>query len=49
MRPTLLCVPAVAVLGLAGSAQADPPPPGSPWSQATITEPDAGRVQLTSS
>ena len=40
MRPTLLCVVAVAVLGLAGSAQADPPPPGSTWSQATITEPD---------
>jgi len=44
MRPTLLSAVAVAVLGLAGSAQADPPPPGSTWSQATITEPDGTRL-----
>jgi uncharacterized protein len=46
MRPTLLSVVAVAVavLGLADSAQADPPPPGSTWSQATITEPDGTRL-----
>jgi predicted acyl esterase len=46
MRPTLLSVlaAAVAVLGLAGFAQADAPPPGSTWSQATITEPDGTRL-----
>jgi predicted acyl esterase len=44
MRPTLLSVLAVAVLGLAPGAQADPPPPGSTWSQATITEPDGTRL-----
>ena len=44
MRPTLLSVLAVAVLGLAPAAQADPPPPGSTWTQATITEPDGTRL-----
>jgi uncharacterized protein len=44
MRPTLFSVLAVAVLGLAPAAQADPPPPGSTWSQATITEPDGTRL-----
>ena len=44
MRPTLLSVLAVAVLGLASAAQADPPPPGSTWTQATITEPDGTRL-----
>src|SRR3954465_705804 len=44
MRPTLLSAVAVAVLGLAGSAQADPPPPGSTWSQATITAPDGTQL-----
>ena len=40
MRPTLLSVLVLAVMGLVPAAQADPPPPGSTWSQATITEPD---------
>jgi predicted acyl esterase len=44
MRPTLLSVLVVAVPGLASAAQADPPPPGSTWSQATITEPDGTRL-----
>src|SRR4029079_10278305 len=44
MRLTLLSVLAVAVLGLAPAAQADPPPPGSTWSQATITAPDGTRL-----
>jgi uncharacterized protein len=44
MRAALLSVLALAVLGLAPAAQADPPPAGSTWTQATITEPDGTRL-----
>ena len=45
MRAPLLTVLALAVLALvAPAAQADPPPPGSTWTQATITEPDGTRL-----
>src|SRR3954470_5406275 len=44
MRVALLSVLAVAVVGLVPAAQADPPPPGSTWTQATITEPDGTKL-----
>ncbi len=40
MRARPLSVLALSLLALAPAAQADPPPPGSTWTQATITEPD---------
>src|SRR3954447_27013916 len=44
MRARSLSVLAVSLLALAPAAQADPPPPGSTWTQATITEPDATKL-----
>ena len=44
MRARLLPVVVLAVLAFASAAQADPPPPGSTWTQATITEPDGTRL-----
>jgi uncharacterized protein len=44
MRLRLLPVTALLVLALAPAARADAPPPGSTWSQATITEPDGTKL-----
>jgi uncharacterized protein len=44
MRTALLSVVALAVLVMACAAHADPPPPGSTWTQATITEPDGTKL-----
>jgi uncharacterized protein len=44
MRARSLSVLALSLLALAPAAQADPPPPGSTWTQATITEPDGTRL-----
>ena len=44
MRAPLLTVLAFAYFALATAAQADPPPPGSTWTQATIAEPDGTRL-----
>jgi len=44
MRAALLSVLALAVLAVVPAAHAAPPPPGSTWTQATITEPDGTRL-----
>jgi predicted acyl esterase len=44
MRAALLSVVVLAVVAVAPAAHADPPPPGSTWTQATITEPDGTRL-----
>jgi uncharacterized protein len=44
MRVRHLPVLALVVLAFAPPASADPPPPGSTWTQATITEPDGTKL-----
>jgi uncharacterized protein len=44
MRVRLLPVVTLFLLALVPAAQADPPPPGSTWTQATITEPDGTKL-----
>jgi predicted acyl esterase len=44
MRLRLLPVVAVFVLAFVPAARADAPPPGSTWTQATITEPDGTKL-----
>ena len=42
----LLATAGIALAALPAVASADPPPPGSTWSQATITEPDVLLAEL---
>jgi predicted acyl esterase len=44
MRPRLLSLTALFLLALAAAARADAPPPGSTWTQATITESDGTKL-----
>jgi uncharacterized protein len=44
MRAALLSVVVLAVVAVVPAAHADPPPPGSTWTQATITEPDGTKL-----
>src|SRR5919197_5669241 len=44
MRVRSLSAVVLVVLACASAAQADPPPPGSTWTQATITEPDGTKL-----